>query len=1743
MYKRKKSLAFLLILAMLLQIIVPSLQVLASSDETTVGSEDTTILQEEKTEVSEETEVSSESVEEEEKAFPGDLTPKQSMYGTGLGAPIPYSATGSSIAGYIKEVRLEKQTGPDTYVPWEGTVESGDEVIVTFEFEIPDIDGGEDGDDLAGTVTSKGPYTINLPAEIPVTSQVGPYTIALEGVDVLTYSFTTDGKLVYEFTDAMLTSSHNVFDKKGFMRLTSTFAENEYEGEGTRELKFEMNGEVIFTLPVDFVPAEKSTNLNISKSVGNYTAGSGIPWTITVTPDSTPASEGVSGVVITDDLAAMATVAGGAGKHDLDINSVYLNGTGSPLTKVDTTTTLDGTNFHYENGVLTYAFAGTIKTAQTLTFNTIPNTDDLVNQAGNTVKTLTFYNEASARFNILHDPENTSTKTSNRPSKTVQATIIEKKGEFSGNEIINWEVKVNHDRLVLNKPYLVDTIPAGLALEGSKIQVSKNGGGFSDVSVDGVILTVVPGTPSANQTQTLTYQLTNPAGTTSDTYVIKYSTRVTDANAYNANNKKFTNNVELRGEGAGGNDREYGKTGVGVNVPTSVIDKSVVKHDNEDYNPSTREIEWKVIVNGHKKNITNPVVTDTLPAGLIFKNNDSSSFVLKKNNTVVTEGTLTVGIDETAGNRPKFTYELPNITDGETYEITYVTIVTNKGLYGINGNGSVTNTATLTGKNPLTDINFKISDNATATTKSEVIEKTQQSAYNYQTRTLSWQVVINQNEMTMTNARVEDILKQYEELTGITYRIGSGGSFVTLPEDIADSDGYYYTYEASTSDPNRMKLTIHTPSSISDTITFHFQTQITSDEYFKQFTASNDPAITHRNTATLFADETPTTNGISDYADISIKNKVVHKARAYDTTERTFTWTVIINQNGAEIPNPELVDKLSPGLEFVPGSVELYELNLAVDGTLTNKTGNIAGTHLEVIYSTEQERTIIFRIGDKTQTDRVINTPYKLVFKTDVDNDTSLGQTSTTFSNTISLRGYSQDGHNSNSTGQSVTQHGSHGASGTGRFDIQVLKKEEGSSATPIQGVTFRLFNTINDQPDGTIGTVNKSRITNEDGLLSFINVRPGTYFLQEESAPDKYVLDTRIIPVVIGEGTNPTYVDGEQVTLLEGRKVNIEITNKLVKGNIQFTKVNEAAQILQGAEFRLYKEGVATSYTAVSNGSGIVKFTDVPYGTYIVKEEKAPEGYVLSSDTKTVTITRDNHLQTVDYGNFTNTKDVVNLSFTKVNVNEQPLAGAEFTLHEQGKEEVFRGPITSGIDGKVEFTSLPFGTYTLKEIKSPNGYKAGEPITITFKSIGNELVAHIGNILFTKVVNEEVTNSILLYKADSRDVNLRIEGVEFTLYKKYENGMLDEPFRVAESNGNGMVEFTDLTQGTYYIKETKTPNNYLSSNEVITAIVTLNEDNQTLSAVYKDSEDNTIEDGIIKNEKIRGSIELKKVDKTTKAGLAGAVFTLYYDAAMINPVPNQRVTSDKDGIVLFNDVEYGTYYIKETTSPSGYVAINPATPITATITNHAEKVEASIYEVENEKWVAPPVDPGPGNPGTGNPTPTPTPGPGTPTPIPTPGPGTPTPTPSPGAPTPTPRPVSPTPTPKPITEITDENTPKGGEVPIPEGGTVTKGEEPKHGTVTVDKDGKWTYKPDPGFVGKDKFTVIVTGPDGEEEEILIEIDVERVPLGTIGGGKGKGQGLPKTGEQLHWSYFLIGIAACLTGIGAMTLRSRKKRN
>ena len=190
-----------------------------------------------------------------------------------------------------------------------------------------------------------------------------------------------------------------------------------------------------------------------------------------------------------------------------------------------------------------------------------------------------------------------------------------------------------------------------------------------------------------------------------------------------------------------------------------------------------------------------------------------------------------------------------------------------------------------------------------------------------------------------------------------------------------------------------------------------------------------------------------------------------------------------------------------------------------------------------------------------------------------------------------------------------------------------------------------------------------------------------------------------------------------------------VVITNTRKNGTLSFSKTDQYGFPVEGALFRLYNDADCTQppaavYTATSDSTGTVTFSDVPCGMYYMKETNIPtygEGskpytdnrrqvyqVVIHENSEDSTITPGtvaNHVFTPS-GNpvsaIINTKPEGQVTITKTDENGNELTGAVFTLTKDS-QQVDGSPTDSAVSSTT--FNLEYGIYCLTETTAPNGY------------------------------------------------------------------------------------------------------------------------------------------------------------------------------------------------------------------------------------------------------------------------------------------------------------------------------------------------------------------------------------------------------------------------------------------------------
>jgi uncharacterized surface anchored protein len=231
---------------------------------------------------------------------------------------------------------------------------------------------------------------------------------------------------------------------------------------------------------------------------------------------------------------------------------------------------------------------------------------------------------------------------------------------------------------------------------------------------------------------------------------------------------------------------------------------------------------------------------------------------------------------------------------------------------------------------------------------------------------------------------------------------------------------------------------------------------------------------------------------------------------------------------------------------------------------------------------------------------------------------------------------------------------------------------------------------------------------------------------------------------------------------------------------------------------------------------NGLVQFTDVGVGTYTIRETEAPEDYLLNETEITAVVTYNEENTGMDValtpdGDFVNEIDpstqIATIELKKTDDAGAALAGAVFGLYNDDNELVSQA--TSDASGIVTFADVLIGSYTIKEISAPAGYRISN-IEIPVELTKEDVDTVVQTTPYT-IVDNRIGATIQITKVD-RSSGKVLSGAVFSLLN--ESGTI---VATATSGSNGLATFSDVMPGTYTITETKAPSGYIASTDKTT--------------------------------------------------------------------------------------------------------------------------------------------------------------------------------------------------------------------------------------------------------------------------------------------------------------------------------------
>ena len=476
-------------------------------------------------------------------------------------------------------------------------------------------------------------------------------------------------------------------------------------------------------------------------------------------------------------------------------------------------------------------------------------------------------------------------------------------------------------------------------------------------------------------------------------------------------------------------------------------------------------------------------------------------------------------------------------------------------------------------------------------------------------------------------------------------------------------------------------------------------------------------------------------------------------------------------------------------------------------------------------------------------------------------------------------------------------------------------------------------------------------------------------YVLKEVTTPDGYETAAEVVFTVDTDGkvhivSGTSTADGKKNAQTVTGDTGLVLYDDVTLGSIEVTKKDADTQavITSGtAVFGLYvKNGdsyapYTVNGTAViaSTVNGVARFTDLPYGTYYVKEESAPAGYDLNTEYKEVVINSKTEVQiSVEDTATVYPIEYISLKFKKTDNLGNALLGATFKLTIAGAEVATAASETGGY---VYFYNIPVSnaaghklyndsdTVAIVETAALPGYRAPDNTTV-YENRFDEVYASYGHTdtIADKtlagavtvngdeltVVNVQEKGAIVIRKYDM--MGFVLNGAIFRLYEDQALTNVVAEVKTGALGEDGVARFNDLVYGkTYYVKEYSAPAGYKVSDTVTTVRVGYtpgaNEGTDATGAhVYTY---NTV----VRDEFDYKDITIDKRNLTDNSRVSGAKLGIYKSDEAGNYNESDRVA---DGTTTATDnwkLKVGVagsgsdlvfdqcYVLKEVTTPDGY--------------------------------------------------------------------------------------------------------------------------------------------------------------------------------------------------------------------------------
>lgn len=467
--------------------------------------------------------------------------------------------------------------------------------------------------------------------------------------------------------------------------------------------------------------------------------------------------------------------------------------------------------------------------------------------------------------------------------------------------------------------------------------------------------------------------------------------------------------------------------------------------------------------------------------------------------------------------------------------------------------------------------------------------------------------------------------------------------------------------------------------------------------------------------------------------------------------------------------------------------------------------------------------------------------------------------------------------------------------------------------------------------PDGTLryakGEVVDAVTTDESGLAKNKELYLGKYTVVEITAPEGMVINKEAHEVELTYAGQEVAVTETATSFVNDRqKVTVSLEKAIEKNDI-FNIGNSdemknisfglfaAEEIVSASGTSIPADGLIEIISLSENGKVTLK-TDLPFGSYYVRELATDEHYILSDAKYPFTFsyasqdTANVEIAVNDGNPIKNKLFYGSVSGKKITENGEALGDAVLGLFKVDETDFTKEnalmTATSEKDGSFSFDKVPYGNWIVREIEQPAGFVLDD-------TSYEVIVFEDGQVIEVEIVNKYVHGNIRLTKVDEDYPDNKLTGATFEVYKDVNgDGKLDdddELIGTLNETSKGIYEMKELLYGKYLVRETKAPEGFELDKGVYSVFI---EENEMTYEV-----ENKVGVGFI-NTAMKGNL---KIVKTSSDGnVEGFTFRVTgangYD---------RTFTTNKNGEIIIEGLRIGDYTVSEVQDNVSVAYVLPA--------------------------------------------------------------------------------------------------------------------------------------------------------------------------------------------------------------------------